>query len=384
MFAILVPASLSPLIITLAWAQRKAKRMGLLANSGVDEIKRSPVTRVKDFAEDLDVIGLLLLAGGWACVLIPITLAASTPKKFASGNMIAMLVIGPILLATFIFWELKFAKEPVVAWRFLRNRNVIGAALIGFFDFVSFYISYLYLYSFIVVTKPWSLTNIGYFSLTQSIALTFFGICCGAAMAYIRRWKIILIVGLCIRLLGAGVMIHSRGAQGSTAELVINQVLQGMGGGIAAVVVQVAAQGSVPHLDVATVTAIVLLVTELGTSIGNAIAGGVWVNEMPGYLEKFLPATVNATERATIFGSITVITAYPIDDPIRTGAIDAYEAVMRHLTIAATCIAVVPLLLAIFVMKDFRLTDRQNAADDSPLDGRIDDHGSIHKSNVEA
>ncbi|KAG8871995.1 hypothetical protein FRB98_000354, partial [Tulasnella sp. 332] len=301
MFAILVPASLSPLIITLAWAQRKAKRMGLLANSGVDEIKRSPVTRVKDFAEDLDVIGLLLLAGGWACVLIPITLAASTPKKFASGNMIAMLVIGPILLATFIFWELKFAKEPVVAWRFLRNRNVIGAALIGL-------------------------------------------------------------------LLGAGVMIHSRGAQGSTAELVINQVLQGMGGGIAAVVVQVAAQGSVPHLDVATVTAIVLLVTELGTSIGNAIAGGVWANEMPGYLEKFLPATVNATERATIFGSITVITAYPIDDPIRTGAIDAYEAVMRHLTIAATCIAVVPLLLAIFVMKDFRLTDRQNAADDSPLD----------------
>ncbi len=45
--------------------------------------------------------------------------------------MIAMLALGPIFLALFVFWEYKFAKEPVVAWRFLKNRNVVGAALIG-------------------------------------------------------------------------------------------------------------------------------------------------------------------------------------------------------------------------------------------------------------
>ncbi|KAG8996659.1 hypothetical protein FRB94_008156 [Tulasnella sp. JGI-2019a] len=384
MFAILVPASLSPLIITLAWAQRKAKKMGLLGDSRVDELGRSPIMVAKDFAEDLDAVGLLLLAGGWACLLVPIALAASTPHKFASGSMIAMLVIGPILLIAFIFWELRFAKEPVVAWRFLRNRNIVGATLIGFFDFVSFYISYLYLYSFIVVTKPWSLTNLGYLSITQSVALTFFGICCGVIMAYLRIWKVLLIVGLSIRLLDAGVMIHSRGAQGSTGELVINQVLQGMGGGIAATVVQVAAQGSVTHLDVATVTAIVLLITELGTSIGNTIAGGVWANQMPDYLERYLPVSVNATERATLFGSITLIASYPIDDPVRLGAIEAYEAVMRNLTIAATCVAIIPLLLAIFVMRDYRLNDRQNAVDDSTLDGKLGDKESFQQADIGA
>jgi hypothetical protein len=56
----------------------------------------------------------------------------------------------------------------------------------------------------------------------------------------------------------------------------MNQLLQGWGGGFAAVINQVAAQGSVSHADVATVTAVVLLITELGTSVGNAIAGGVW------------------------------------------------------------------------------------------------------------
>lgn len=55
--------------------------------------------------------------------------------------------------------------------------------------------------------------------------------------------------GLVIRLAGVGMMLHSRGARGSAAELVINQVLQGMGGGFAAVTIQVAAQSQVPHIS---------------------------------------------------------------------------------------------------------------------------------------
>jgi len=51
--------------------------------------------------------------------------------------MIAMLVIGCLLLPVYCIWDLKFAKFPVVARRFLRNRSVVLAALIGCFDFVS-------------------------------------------------------------------------------------------------------------------------------------------------------------------------------------------------------------------------------------------------------
>lgn len=47
--------------------------------------------------------------------------------------------------------------------------------------------------------------------------------------------------------------------------------LIGIGGGFAAVCLQVGAQASVKHSDVAMVTAVVLLVTEIGGSIGGAI-----------------------------------------------------------------------------------------------------------------
>jgi hypothetical protein len=66
-------------------------------------------------------------------------------------------------------------------------------------------------------------------------------------------------------------MIHSRGANASDAEIVWSQLLQGIGGGFAAVAQQVSAQASVPHADVAMVTAVVLLLTEIGGAIGSAI-----------------------------------------------------------------------------------------------------------------
>ena len=66
-------------------------------------------------------------------------------------------------------------------------------------------------------------------------------------------------------------MIHSRGAQASDAEVVWTQIIQGFGGGFASVCSSVAAQASVPHVDMAMTTAMVLLWTEIGGAVGSAI-----------------------------------------------------------------------------------------------------------------
>ena len=68
-------------------------------------------------------------------------------------------------------------------------------------------------------------------------------------------------------------MVHSRGANASSAEIIITQILQGAGGGVAAISLHVGAQASVSHSDVAMVIAVVLLVNEIGGAIGSA--GGV-------------------------------------------------------------------------------------------------------------
>ena len=115
--------------------------------------------------------------------------------------MIAMIVVGCILLPAIAAWEILFAKRPVIARRFLTNRTVILAAWIGFFDFFSFYLTQTYLYSFILITKPWSLLNVTYFNQTQSVALTVFGIVAGLSMRFLHRYKWVLVAGLSVRLL---------------------------------------------------------------------------------------------------------------------------------------------------------------------------------------
>ena len=136
-----------------------------------------------------------------------------------------------------------------------------------------------------------------------------------------------LMIGLLIRLLGVMLMLHARSDQGSVYSLVLCQVLQGMGGGFAAISTQVSAQAAVAHVDVATVTAMVLLFAEVGNSVGSAVATGIWAEYMPKELATYVP-TNNQTLLNELYGSITDIVTYPVDDPIRIGAITAYQAVM--------------------------------------------------------
>lgn len=46
---------------------------------------------------------------------------------------------------------------------------------------------------------------------------------------------------------------------------------------------------------------------------------------MPGALRRYIPASVNDTQIATYFGAVTEITALDFNDPVRQGAISAYE-----------------------------------------------------------
>lgn len=62
--------------------------------------------------------------------------------------------------------------------------------VIGFFDFVSFYLQYTNLYNFIYVTQDWSYRNLTYFASCQTLSLTVFGIVGGTLMAKYRDVKV--------------------------------------------------------------------------------------------------------------------------------------------------------------------------------------------------
>jgi hypothetical protein len=76
MFAILWPAALAPLIVTLFWAELKAVKLGYVAPAPLaDTSAKGRANSVVAGAKALDVLGLLLLGGAISCILLPLTLA---------------------------------------------------------------------------------------------------------------------------------------------------------------------------------------------------------------------------------------------------------------------------------------------------------------------
>jgi hypothetical protein len=98
---------------------------------------------------------------------------------------------------------------------------------------------------------------------------------------------------------------------------------------------------------------------------------------MPGQLAAKVP-TNNATLLAEIYGSVTIINALDANDPIRLGTLAAYEETMKRLCIAATGVAVIPIVVCFFLTKDYYLGDFQNAHDGKTLDGKDTGFGEVH------
>lgn len=59
----------------------------------------------------------------------------------------AMVALGALLFPVFLWYEWKYPRKPVMPMRWLTNGPILGACLIGFFDFTSFYLQGTYLYS---------------------------------------------------------------------------------------------------------------------------------------------------------------------------------------------------------------------------------------------
>ncbi|EIN05327.1 MFS general substrate transporter [Punctularia strigosozonata HHB-11173 SS5] len=389
MFAILVPLALSPLVLTLLWAERKAKKRGLVDPAlgvGSSPLHRRPPSlpslrtikpsKLQTFvtaSEQLDLVGLTLLGSAVALILVPLTLSERLDGGWRDPRIPLMLLAGVACLGFFGYWDFTHATYPVVAKRFVRNRTVVITTLVGAFDFMAFYVTQTYLFSFILVVKSWSLRSTTYFTQIQVVSLSVFAIMGGVVMQRVRGYKRTLIVGLFTRVAGVILMIHSRRRGASAPELVLTQILQGGGGGLASVASQVGSQASVSHADVAVVIALVLLVTEIGAATGGAIAGAIWSTTMPSALERHLPG-VDAKLRKELFGSIENATKYPHGSHIREGVVLAYDDTMKVMVLVATVISIIPLALAFF-LPEWYLGNKQSAVDHvrTPNYGAMDD-----------
>ena len=142
-------------------------------------------------------------------------------------------------------------------------------------------------------------------SFTNGVTQCLMGIITGWIMLVTGRYKWLAMGGAVIRLIGYGLMLRLRGQQNSISELVIQQVIQGVGSGIIQTSLLVPPQVVVQHAQISQVLSLTLSMSFLGFSVGSATAGGVYTNTMRPSLWAYLGR--NATQELVdeLYNSIT-------------------------------------------------------------------------------
>ncbi|KAI1778817.1 hypothetical protein F4818DRAFT_402529 [Hypoxylon cercidicola] len=122
------------------------------------------------------------------------------------------------------------------------------------------------------------------------------------------------------------------------------QILIGFSVDMIGQMAELTAMASVRYQDVAVALAIYGLSSSVGSSVGYAIAGGLWTNILPAKLYEYLPEdSKNMT--AAIYGDIKKQMA---GTPIRDAVIAAYADVMRKRGIVGS--ALIPLTIICVVV----------------------------------
>uniref|UniRef100_A0A0B7K121 Major facilitator superfamily (MFS) profile domain-containing protein n=1 Tax=Bionectria ochroleuca TaxID=29856 RepID=A0A0B7K121_BIOOC len=396
MFAIIMPVALGPAIVILIWLDRKAKKEGIVNMASSNAARRAAKEKAEEDGhdapsgtvvapaaemsgtwksralknlEEIDAFGLILLGFGWSLLLLPFSLKTYAKNGWKNPSLIAMMVVGGVLLICYVIYEMKWAKVPSAPRRLIFNRTFIMAIIIDSMYMLAGNIRGLYWSSYVLIAKPWSQQNWVYYGNTLTLALCIFGIIAGLLQRWTHRYKAIQLVGLCLKIIGMGIMLDGRRATISDAAMIISLILIGAGGAMSVVGSRVASQASVPHQDVALAISLLSLWSKVGSAIGSAIVAVIWAEQMPKQLLEHLPSTATAAERKKIFNNVKAVrTTYAFDSPMRQGTIEAYRRTLYYCLAPALALAFIPLVAACF-QTNYYLGKQQNAVSNVGNDG---------------
>jgi len=202
-----------------------------------------------------------------------------------------MIIIGVFMLVCFTVYETYYAPVPLLNWRLLTNRTVVGACLLDATYQISYYCWANYFTSFLQAVNDLTVAQAGYVSSTFDVVSGALLLTVGFAIRKTGRFKWLLYIAVPLYIFTQGLMIYFRQPNQSVGYLVMCQVFISIGGSIFIIVEQLAVLAAVDHQHVASVLALLNVVGTIGGAMGATISGAIWTNTFLGALTRNLPAS---------------------------------------------------------------------------------------------
>ncbi|KAL4728030.1 hypothetical protein ACLX1H_004738 [Fusarium chlamydosporum] len=313
-FAFLTPVVCAPLYILLKVNLHKAKKDILPKEASGRTFKES----VWHYLIEFDVLGVFLFATGLIIFLLPFNIAATAPNGWATGYIIAMIVVGLVLLVGFAINEVYIAPVPFLKFHFMTDRTLVGACLLDLTYQISYYCWDNYFTSFLQVVNYLSVSEAGYVNNTFSVVSGFLLFLVGWGIRKTGYFKWLLWIGVPLYIFAQGLMIYFRSPTGYVGYLVMTQIFISVGGSVFTICMQIAVLAAVDHQHVAAALAMLSVTGTAGGSIGYTISGAIWTNTFEKALIRYLPSSAMDNLEA-IYGDLDTQLSYAKGTPERIG-----------------------------------------------------------------
>ncbi|GKU10125.1 unnamed protein product [Fusarium langsethiae] len=343
-FAFLTPVVCAPLYILLKVNLHKAKKNILPKESSGRTFKES----VWHYLIEFDILGVFLFATGLIIFLLPFNIAATAPNGWATGYIIAMIVVGFVLLVGFAINEIYVAPVPFLKFHFMTDRTLVGACLLDLTYQISYYCWNNYFTSFLQVVNYLSVSEAGYVNNTFNVVSGFLLFLVGWGIRKTGYFKWLLWIGVPLYIFAQGLMIYFRTPTGYVGYLVMTQIFISVGGSVFTICMQLAVLAAVDHQHVAAALAMLNVTGTAGGSIGYTISGAIWTNTFEKALLKYLPSSALDNLEA-IYGDLDTQLSYTKGTPERIGIQKAYGYAQTRMLAAGTAIMALSFVWVAFI-----------------------------------
>ncbi|KAL2060987.1 hypothetical protein VTL71DRAFT_9039 [Oculimacula yallundae] len=370
--AIIFPFGIMAITFLLFKYQRRAKKLE-------SALFQRPRMTISEAASAIDLGGLMIIIIAFACILIPLSLAALQSQGFRTPWVIALIIFGGLLLLALPVYEKNVPAQPFVPWEWLQHRSIALAFLLYFSDYMAAAASHNFIYNWALIAHNFTIVQAVNLSYISSVMVFLTGMLFGLVMWKTKQYKWWIMGGAVIRIIGYGIMFRIRTANPTKAELFIVQLVQGLGNGIIQTGGYVAAVINVPHSKTAQMASLVVMIGTLGTAIGTAMSGAIYTNTFREELAKALGENSTPELIDALFNSITSTLIPPWGTVERTAINTAFDKVTSYFFIAAMAI-IVPTFPIIWYLPNQTLNDSQNLIEEhGMLEGKID---LMHKTTT--
>ncbi|KAM3425278.1 hypothetical protein BST61_g7226 [Cercospora zeina] len=226
----------------------------------------------------VDWYGIFALLGAIILLLLGLNFGGVT-YPWDSPEVICLLVFGALMIGIFIGIEWKLARYPLMPLPLFHDRSNNAAYLVAFTHGMSYISVEYYLPLYFQSVRQASPTMSGVLVLPVTLSEGVVGIIVGILIHKTGRYREIIWVGKLMLTLGLGLFVHL-GVSSGIAEIIIYQLIAGIGSGLLFEPPLIAVQNNVQQSDTATATATLGLIRNLSTSISVIIGGVVFSNSM--------------------------------------------------------------------------------------------------------